>query len=237
MNHCLRISAVCVLLAAAVHGQTPDATTNPAGAEPTEPSQPAGRAEYGADDARAADQSDDPLVQRANDALRARQDGGQAGSPLGSSRAVDLIVIGRVLVGLCVVLALIALIVFVWKRLGPKTPLLAGASLGSVLGRLYLDRQAKLFFVETGGRVLVLGVTNNTVSLVSEFDEEAFHAVIEGEADEPPSDAQSFLDQLQQSAQAMRQQSVSDSDDMSSLRGDVQRMRRMLEDEESRMTD
>lgn len=77
--------------------------------------------------------------------------------------------------------------VFAWlvRKFGRQTPLLAGAHYGRVIGRLYLTPRGSLHFVRTGGRVLVVGVGPQSVTLLTEFDAETF-AETAGEAGPPP---------------------------------------------------
>ncbi len=151
---------------------------------------------------------------------------------------------GRILLqgffALCVVIALILLVYYVARRWGKKVPLLAGATLGTVLGRVHLERGSTLHFVRTGGRVLVVGVSGNAVSLVSEFDAAAFErleAVREEEPEPaPPFNPDSFLAQLQASSQAMgpaleMEEAQVDDDEIAALRGDIQRLQRYLREE------
>ncbi|MDK1022001.1 MAG: flagellar biosynthetic protein FliO, partial [Candidatus Hydrogenedentes bacterium] len=74
---------------------------------------------------------------------------------------------------LCIVIALILIVYYGLWRWGKKVPLLAGASLGTVLGRIHLERGTTLHFLRTGGRVLIVGVNGNAVSLVADFDASA----------------------------------------------------------------
>ena len=135
---------------------------------------------------------------------------------------------------LAFVLGLIILVGYAARRIGKRTPLLAGADLGNVLGRVYLARGASLHFVRTGGKVLIVGLTNGTMSLIAEFDEAAFE-----EAASSPSrqefSADSFLSQLQQSSQSMRAADPDKDDDITALRDDIERLQQRLR-EESRGT-
>ena len=65
------------------------------------------------------------------------------------------------------IIAAILLLYAAARRFGKNSPLLAGASLGKILGRVYLSPKASLHYVETGGRVLLVGVTPTAMSLVA----------------------------------------------------------------------
>lgn len=73
-----------------------------------------------------------------------------------------------VLVGVILVLYYLA------KRFGGKTPLLAGAGLGRILGRIHLSPKAALYFVRVKDTVLVIGVTPTAMTRIAEFDAEEF---------------------------------------------------------------
>lgn len=140
----------------------------------------------------------------------------------------------RVVSGLCFVLALILVVGYLARRIGRKTPFLAGAELGVVLGRVHLARGATLHFVQTGGRVLVVGATNTSMSLVAEFDASAF----DGRPDTSHSAPQefspdNFLAQLRQSSRTLAENPQEDIEDdgIASLRGDIQRLQQYLKEE------
>ncbi|MDP7640012.1 MAG: flagellar biosynthetic protein FliO [Candidatus Hydrogenedentes bacterium] len=140
------------------------------------------------------------------------------------------------------VLGLIVLLGYVARRFGGKSLLLAGTSLGSVIGRIHLDKSAALYYVRTGGRILVVGVTANTVSLVGEFDAVAFDdedAEPEPESQSPVgNDPGAFLSQLRSSSSSLRSTEEGDFKgdmEIDSLKGDIRRLQTLL-DEESRET-
>ena len=146
----------------------------------------------------------------------------------------------RMVFALCVVIALILFVYYGVRRWGKKVPLFAGASLGTVLGRIHLERGTTLHFVRTGGRVLIVGVNGNAVSLVSDFDAAAFESFEEVPEEEnkvaQPFNPDSFLAQLQASSQAMgpgleMEQTHVDDDEIAALRGDIQRLQRYLREE------
>ena len=141
---------------------------------------------------------------------------------------------------LFIVLGLIVLCLFAVRRFGSRTPLLAGANLGQVLGRVHLSPKASLHFVRTGGKVLVVGVTQESVQLVETFDAEAFDAAAPvaaaeevTEGGESTSKAPAFLAQLREQSSRMRQPAESETPgdgDIANLRGDIERLQRMLRD-------
>ena len=115
------------------------------------------------------------------------------------------------------------------KRFGGRTPLLAGASMGKPLGRLYLDPKVVLHFVESGGRVLVIGVTQGSIALITEFQADQFHAM-SGQTDSDNRDAdagaQEFLSALRQ--RQADSESVATPNDLDDLRGDLNRLKEFL---------
>jgi len=148
-----------------------------------------------------------------------------------SSRRTDMASLGiraaGVLLAIC---GIIVLMGYAAKRFGGKTPLLAGASLGRPLGRVYLDPKTVLHFVETGGRVLVIGASHGSIALITEFEADAFRAA----EDTPPRAAQTpaapsgesaFIDALRRKQETP---AAAGTPDIESLRGDIQRLKEFL---------
>lgn len=189
------------------------------------------------DGREASDLADAVFIERVNDVLDrgpAEGDSSDQVVPSPTSRMLQAIF------ALCFVLALILFVYYGVRRWGKKVPLLAGASLGSVLGRIHLERGTTLHFVRTGGRVLIVGVNGNAVSLVSDFDAAAFESFEPGREEEneaaPPFNPDSFLAQLQASSRAVgpgleMEQAPVDDDEIAALRGDIQRLQRYLREE------
>ena len=75
---------------------------------------------------------------------------------------------------LLIICGLVILAVYAMKRFGGKTPILAGAQLGTPIGRVHLAPRVTLHYVRTGGRVLVIGVSQNSIATVAEFDAATF---------------------------------------------------------------
>ncbi len=129
---------------------------------------------------------------------------------------------------LCFVLALILAIYYVVNRYGRKSPLFAGTSLGTILGRIYLSPKAELHFVRVKNRVLVVGVTANEISRVAEFDaamfEESQPAEIPAHVDLPPPEISSFARELRsQTSPEPTPRAVSD--EIASLRAELYKAR------------
>jgi flagellar biogenesis protein FliO len=118
------------------------------------------------------------------------------------------------------------------RRLGRNTPLLAGPSLGTVLGRVYLTPRASLHYVRTGGRVLVIGITQRGIQPVAEFDADTFDAAQEDQPAAMPAATGSpadFLAQLR--GQASKRNATpggAEGDDLANLRGEIQQLQEYL---------
>ncbi len=140
----------------------------------------------------------------------------------------------RAIMALCAVVALILVLAYAARRFGAKTALLPTADLGEVIGRVYLARGQTLYYVRTGGRVLVIGATNSAMRTISEFDEAAFQpTAIEGENDE--FDPDSFLGQLTASSKRMTAAKPDggpvEVDDIAALRGQIQRLQERIRED------
>lgn len=133
----------------------------------------------------------------------------------------------KMLMWLAVACAVIVLGGYAFRKWGKRTPLLAGASLGTVLGRLHLSPKATLFFVRTGGQVLVVGTTQNHIGLLAQLPAEAFAEG--GPADTPREitreEAGSFLEYLRRTEKSRQE---SPDDEVTSLQGDIQRLQEYL---------
>lgn len=162
-------------------------------------------------------QYDAPAAQPATDAAPAFE-----GPALGSMAL-------RTAMWLGVICAAIILLSLLLRKAGRRTPLLAGQQFGSVLGRLYLTPKTALHFVRSGDRVLVIGVTQNAVSLITEFDAESFLAP-EDKRESENTAPHGFISRLQGNLVRMDRAGVSDDDDIAALRSDIERLREHLQE-------
>ena len=148
--------------------------------------------------------------------------------------------------GLCFILFLIWLTAYLFKRFAKHTPLLAGSTLGTPLGKICLGPRTYLHYVRTARRVLVIAVSPNTTSLIAEFDEAEF----DGEIVEPrprvpktglpdlgapvsPKPAASFRDQLQAGLTEIKTSGSNhavEDDEIAALHDDVRRLQRLLQE-------
>lgn len=146
----------------------------------------------------------------------------------------------RAVFGLLAALALLFLLGYLAKRFGKHSPLFAGGNLARIMGKVYLSPKASLHFVRTGGKILVVGVTPNAISLVAEFEEDTFQTE-PGESGEGPaaktaeSDTESFLAQFKASletiAKSVPAEPLEEGDaEIAALREDVQRLQRYLQE-------
>ncbi|MBI1318626.1 MAG: hypothetical protein GC168_06725 [Candidatus Hydrogenedens sp.] len=148
----------------------------------------------------------------------------------GSSRLTDTGSLAfRAVAVLLAICGIIVLLGYFARRYGAKTPLLAGTALGRPMGRLYLDPKTVLHFVETGGRVLVIGASPGAVALITEFEAERFKPLGEQQAESAPaSAAESAFVELLRQKQKTPAQSGAPTPDIETLRGDIQRLKEFL---------
>jgi flagellar biogenesis protein FliO len=131
---------------------------------------------------------------------------------------------------LCVVIALILFCTYLVKRFGARTPLLAGASLGTVLGKVYLTPKVALHFVRVKDIVLVVGVTPTGISTVAQLNGSLFHDVA------PPQDARQddrqmdFLSQLNAAGRPPARAAETEDDEIAELKGDLARLQKYLQE-------
>jgi flagellar biogenesis protein FliO len=105
-----------------------------------------------------------------------------------------------------------------------------------VVGKVSLGQRATLHYVRTGGRILVIGVAQNSVTPIAEFEEDAFDTVL---ADAPrtagaPSTQGGFLEALGAATGKGKGKAESstppEDDDLTQLRSDLQRLRHYLQE-------
>lgn len=131
---------------------------------------------------------------------------------------------------LLIVLALIIGCYVALGRLRRHAPMLGGGELAQVIGRLHLDPRYALHFVRVGDRVLLLGVSQQSVALLETFDGAAFDPA---EGATPTTESpQDFLAHLRASGEALNPMpaSADDDEEIVSLRGDIERLKRYLEE-------
>lgn len=136
-----------------------------------------------------------------------------------------------VLLGIC---GTIIVLGWVARRWGGNTPILAGAGLAQVLGRVYLEPKVSLHFVKTGGRVIVVGVTSGTASLITEFEADQFEQSLgittqPAEAPRVVSAESGFMARLREQQEKSATPPAA-GDDLDSLRGDIQRLKQFLQE-------
>ena len=81
-------------------------------------------------------------------------------------------------IALAIVVALILLVSGLLRRFSRHSPLMHGADLATILGKLYLSPKNSLFFIQTGQKVLLVGVTPTSISLVAEFDQTVYQQLL-----------------------------------------------------------
>ena len=174
-------------------------------------------------------------VQDEFDRAAAPQEPGATATPETTDRDWGYYVI-RGLFGLCVACAGVLLLGYLARKYGRKNPFLAGRHLGTVLGRVHLSPRASLHYVHSGNRVLVIGLTQNTIAPITEFDAADFDTQSEpgakrGDANQAP-DAVSFLQLLKNEAEDNSEatSTLAADEELAALRGDLQRLRQYLQE-------
>ncbi len=239
--------------------------------EPAEETQPSEAPEQPSEGVSAPD---DPFINAIRDELDAIATGEEAaaeGRP-DVEEGSDMWDVARGFAELLNVVALILGVFAGLRKFGKGSPIFAGVHLGRVIGRVGLTPRASLYFVRTGGRILLIGVTPNTISAVAEFDEASYQEFLAADQDgdseaseSPPSEPSaktprtpaSFMAHLKEKSEKFAQaeqkppieaskddvdeiepkalpaaspSTLSDEEEISSLRGDIARMQQYLKD-------
>jgi flagellar biogenesis protein FliO len=133
-------------------------------------------------------------------------------------------------VALCIVIALILFCTYLVKRFGARTPLLAGASLGTVLGKVYLTPKVSLHFVRVKDIVLVIGVTPTGISTVAQLNGSLFHDATAPQDARPNDRQMDFLSQLNAAGQSPARAAETEDDEIAELKGDLARLQKYLQE-------
>jgi flagellar biogenesis protein FliO len=148
---------------------------------------------------------------------------------------IDTNLVIRGATGLVFICGLIIVLAWAARRFGGRTALLAGPSLGQVLGRVHLSTKVSLHYVRSGGRVLVIAVTPASASLITEFEASAFAQEQPGEPagvqDATSKPKHSFAEHLRSRNQERATVgSAGPDDELAGLQGDIERLRNHLRD-------
>jgi len=186
------------------------------------------------------DSSDDPLMQKIRD-TNAELD--RAAQPAPETRRVTerasegsfTFYLLKAVVSLLLVLSLIFLLAYLAKRYGSRSPIFAGPALAKVMGKVHLGPRTYLYYVHSGGRVLVIGVAPNAISVVAEFDAASFEDSQERENASPvesnteePVESSRFLTQLRAGLAATKRAETSPDEEIDALKKEVERLQQYL---------
>ncbi len=169
-------------------------------------------------------------------------DGEIAGDTRDGETRSPLQLFGQAAMALCVVLLMMLFVYYLLNRFGSRTPLLAGAKLGTIMGRVALSPKAYLYFVRTANRVLVVGWTPTSINRVAEYDAADFREFLQSDegvkavkTELGPTLRSDFRETLSKQTLEERMMEldvasldVSEDDlaiDMSSLRGEIEQLR------------
>jgi len=148
---------------------------------------------------------DDPEEQRAWEQSFQQATSDEEEDRLGLDRGSSLSQrLAQTVTALLIVLALIVLCYWGMRRFGGRTPLLAGSTLGAVLGQIHLNSKVSLHFVRVKDRVVVVGVTSSAIAPVAEFDAALFREEPARLAPLVQEKGAKFLAQLKDSAQRLQ---------------------------------
>lgn len=186
----------------------------------------------------------DPYMEEINQLLAAENATSDTGTPAGTAEGapdgdsgggdMDVgSVLARAIMALSVTLAAILILWAVLKRWGRRSPLLAGHTLGTIMGRIALSPQASLHFIRVKDEVLVVGVTQQSVNLLRTMDAALFDGE-PGETASPsgrPDEPLDFLSEFRASQEAMKDAPPHAMDEeLDTLRGDLQRLKQYFQE-------
>jgi len=108
----------------------------------------------------------------------------------------------RMFAALIVILGGLITVLYCVKRRSRGGPAGPSAKLVRILGNTYLGLKKHISLVEVPGAILVLGITNDNISLLARIDDEALMAKIRGYQGDPM--APSFSEQLRKFSASFR---------------------------------
>ncbi|MFP4172957.1 MAG: FliO/MopB family protein [Candidatus Hydrogenedentota bacterium] len=151
----------------------------------------------------------------------------------------------QTILALLIVLGVFILLAYGLRRLGQRTSVFPQSNVASVIGRVYLTPRVSLHFIRTGDKVLVVGVGQNEPSLLTEFPADSFEQQqmpaqgFSATGQESRENAgqqrpgEEFWAELQAKTRELtrdEQNPSSDTADVNSLRDDIQRLRKTLQE-------
>ncbi len=119
-------------------------------------------------------------------------------------------------------------------------------SIGKVIGVLYLSPKARVYYVQSMGKVFVLGISGDQISLLFTAPEEEFLASVSNDemldSSLPQKNFNKVLEEVEsriQSRASSEKENLSDNidDELASLKVDIQRLQQVIREEKSDSTD
>lgn len=151
----------------------------------------------------------------------------------------------RTLVALIFVIGLILVLLGVLRYFSNKT-YRGIKSIGKIVGVLYLSPRTKIYYVQSAGKVFVLGVSGDRINLLFVFPEDEFFASIANEditdSSYPQKTFSKVLDDVEtriqsQSASKMPEVSENIDDELASLKANIQRLQQAIREETNNASD
>jgi len=151
----------------------------------------------------------------------------------------------RTLVALIFVVGLILVLLGVLRYFSNKT-YRGMKSIGKIVGVLYLSPRARIYYVQSAGKVFVLGISGDQMNLLFAFPEDEFFASIANEDIAEPSYPQKafskVLDDVEtriqsQSSSKIPEVSENIDDELASLKANIQRLQQAIREEKNNASD
>ena len=141
--------------------------------------------------------------------------------------------IRRSVMALLVIIILICLVVYVLKKLFGIKTVVGGAAESNVLGRIYLDPRTSIFVVKIVDRIMIVGVAQNSIQLLSEITESAEMARIENALESAPGFASMFVPAVKRSLRRKDRREPLDKG-LEEIRSQTERLKKLAgEDDDS----
>ncbi len=146
----------------------------------------------------------------------------------------------RTIVALVLVLGLLLLVLGSMRFFVQKGASKYGKRLGKVLGVIYLSPRARVYYLQTAGKVVALGVSGDRISLLFSMNEDDFFSNLPDVEEPEEGKAKTFRRVLEDVEQRIKEKSLGEEstkvsqgfdDDIASLKANIQKLQEALRED------
>ncbi len=163
--------------------------------------------------------------------------GGSVNNGGGASWAYYIL---RAIVGLILVIGLLFLVLGSMRFFVQRGSSQYGRSLGKVIGVINLSPRVRVYFLQTGGKVVALGVSGDRISMLFSMDEDEFFSNLPEVGEREEGRGRAFQRVLDDVEQRIKEKSTGEGsaklssgldDDIASLKANIQKLQEVLRED------